>query len=218
MAAVGLPTPGGHFCSEPAAASSGSIQLFGIFSSAPAAFRRHSAVRRGWGGGSGQGASPAANPSGSGRAAASGATRAGSGPAAAPGAEAASCVTPASGRGPRLMCRSHSATFCRLSILLRIYQPRLRGPGINRWAGRCEVSLLKTSRSMHLHNSAGISTSQDRAFVLCHCQQIPGRVGSGFQCTISTQPFPSRAPENFPVPFQLQTASARILLGILHLI
>lgn len=39
-------TPGRHFCSEPAAASSGSIQLlFGIFSSAPAGFHRHFAVQ-----------------------------------------------------------------------------------------------------------------------------------------------------------------------------
>ena len=74
---------------------------------------------------------------------------------------------------------------------------------ISRWADRCEVSLLKSIRSIHLNNSAGILTSQDRAFVLCYCQQIPGQMGSGFQRAISTQPFPLRAVENFPISFQL---------------
>lgn len=89
--------------------------------------------------------------------------------------------------------------FCRLSILLHIHQPHLHGLCIKRRAARC-LSGRRDEVCISI-NSAGILTSRDRAFVLCHCQQIPAGVGSGFQCTISTQPFPSRAfPSSLPTP------------------
>lgn len=61
VAALGVPGVGRHFCPEPAAASSGSIQLlFGIFPPPPLGFTGISLCRRSSGGGSEHSDSPAA--------------------------------------------------------------------------------------------------------------------------------------------------------------